>query len=183
MNIEESARMIVRLALGTAAIDGGSPSVILIDEIKKYSHEAANEAVELGLISELQRASFISAAKGEIYKEAFVAWDEIVTGDGWKRVTLPWSRWGDEIETTTKAVTERVALDLAGDLSRRRAMRAGRHLTLAVQRRASELIDGWPIPRAGRTAIIDALCDIAVATFDRRLSELSLSGNQAGGRA
>lgn len=183
MNITESARLIVRLALGTAAISGGDPSIIAIDEIKKYSREAASEAVELGLISEMQRASFISAAKGELYKETFIAWDEIVTGDGWKSIKLPWARWVAEIDKTTKAATERIALDLAGDPSRRRAMRAGKYLASAVQRRASELIAGYPLPRTGRTAIVDALCDIAKKTFDRRIAELSLSSNQAGGSA
>jgi hypothetical protein len=183
MNITESANMIVRLAIGTAALEGGSPDMILIDEVDRLSTALASEAIANGMISPEHEETFVIVAKGQLYKAAFIAWDEIVEGDGWKGIALPWERWSDDIKATTKALTENAALDLSGDPSRRRAMNAGKHLALACQRRAAELIRGYPLPRAGRTAIVDALSDLAMETFERRLTELSMSGNKAGGRA
>jgi hypothetical protein len=183
MSIETSAHLLVKLALGTAFLEGGSPDMILIDEVDRHSTALAAEAIASGMISPEQEATFVIVAKGQLYKAVFIAWDTVRDGDGWKDIRLPWARWSDDIKATTKALTENTVLDLLGDPSRRRAALAGKHLALACQRRAAELIRGYPLPRAGRTAIVDALSDLAMETFERRLAELSLSGNKAGGRA
>lgn len=183
MSIETSAHLLVKLALGTAFLEGGSPDMILIDEVDRHSTALVAEAIASGMISPEQEDTFVIIVKGKLYKASFVAWDAIVEGEGWKDVKLPWTRWTADIEATAKSVTDKVVLDLSGDPSHARAMRAGKHLALAVQRRASELIRGYPLPRAGRTEIVDALGDLAMQTFLNRLTELSLSSSGAGGRA
>jgi hypothetical protein len=164
---------LVFLALAKAFLDGGSPDVLLIEEVDRFAVAVADESVANGTISAEARETFIIAAKCPMYKAAFIAWDAIRDGDEWQHIRLPWARWTADIVETTRDVTEKAALVLSGDRRRRRCMAEGKSLALAVQRRASELIRGWPLPRAGRTAVVDALSDIAMETFDRRLSELS----------
>jgi hypothetical protein len=183
MTVAKSADTLVRLAVGKAVLEGGSPDAILIDEIDRFATKLATESITNGTISPEQQGTFVIVAKGELYRASFIAWDQIIESDDWKEITLPWARWTDDIAATARALTDRAALDLSGDPSRRRALRAGKHLVLACQRRASELIRGWPLPRAGRMAIVDALSDIAEESFQRRLAELSVSADKTGGRA
>lgn len=44
MSIEESAHLLVKLALGAAFLDGGSPDVLLIDAVDNHSVALAAEA-------------------------------------------------------------------------------------------------------------------------------------------
>jgi hypothetical protein len=183
-NFMESGRLIVRFALATAATEGGSPHVIAIDQIHLLSMEAAAKTVATGAVVECDRSVVASWIKGEMFKATFIAFDEIFEGDGWKEIILPWAMWTAEIEELVKTATDRVVLDIAGRANDRIANRAGKHLSLLVQRRAADLLRGYPIPRIGRVAIVNGLFDVAAEEFDQRLVELGASFTlEVGGRA
>lgn len=179
----EIGRVIVRFALAAATITGDNPAVIARDETKRHSTQIADKVIARAAVVEHDRSAVAAWIKGEMFTAILIAFDEIANGDGWKEIKLPYVRWAAEIEELTRATTDRVSLYIVGCANRRIANRAGKHLSLIVQRRAAELLHGYPIPRAGRAAVVNWLCDVAGKALDRRVNELRARAVAMGGRA